>query len=239
MNNIELSNEFDTIMNSYSLTEQFGLIQFPISLEFDEYEKSIFLTKAQEEFVLNSYNSQGQYPYESTEYFRRLFSDLNSEVSLKYIDKSTILHTNYKFKLPEDLLFITLETVIYKDNPKCPNSLSAQVIPVRQDELHKTLSNPFKGVNMNRVLRSDIGDKSIIIYSKLDIDKYIIRYIRLPNPIILEDFDESLSINGSHEVSQCELNPIFHRTILEIACKEAYNVRLKTAKLAAQTGKEN
>ncbi len=45
------------------------------------------------------------------------------------------------------------------------------------------------------------------------ITKYLIRYIRKPNPIILEDIGE-LSIHGVSTPSECELNPLAHFDIL-------------------------
>ena len=50
----EFSNEFDVLINSYSNQLQFGSISSP--LEFDEYEKSVFLTQAQEKIVVGIYN---------------------------------------------------------------------------------------------------------------------------------------------------------------------------------------
>ena len=45
------------------------------------------------------------------------------------------------------------------------------------------------------------------------IAKYLVRYIRKPNPIILEDLGE-LSIQGVSTPSECELNPLAHFDIL-------------------------
>ena len=47
----EFSNEFDTLLNSYSNTEGFG--KTTNTIELDEYEKSVFLTKAQEDVVID------------------------------------------------------------------------------------------------------------------------------------------------------------------------------------------
>ena len=44
----EFSNEFDALLNSYSTTEE-----TPNTIELDEYEKSVFLTKAQEDVVID------------------------------------------------------------------------------------------------------------------------------------------------------------------------------------------
>ena len=46
----EFSNEFDTLLNSYG--------ENPSTIELDEYEKSVFLTKAQEEIVIDLYSGK-------------------------------------------------------------------------------------------------------------------------------------------------------------------------------------
>ena len=51
----EFSNEFDIILQSYSVKNEFGQ-QNPIA--FDEYEKSVFLTKAQEQIIITLYNGK-------------------------------------------------------------------------------------------------------------------------------------------------------------------------------------
>lgn len=45
------------------------------------------------------------------------------------------------------------------------------------------------------------------------IAKYLVRYIRKPQPIILENLGE-LSIQGVSTPSECELNPLAHFDIL-------------------------
>ena len=71
----EFSNEFDTLLNSYSNTALFGK---PSNIELDEYEKSIFLTKAQEEIIINIYNGKNSFKdsFERTEEIRRYLSNL-------------------------------------------------------------------------------------------------------------------------------------------------------------------
>ena len=56
MTNEEFSNEFDNLVNSNSIIKPFGVDSTP--LEFDEYEKSVFLTKAQEEIVEGLYTGK-------------------------------------------------------------------------------------------------------------------------------------------------------------------------------------
>lgn len=55
----EFSNEFDTLLNSYALSpNKYGMESSPLTIELDEYEKSVFLTKAQEDIVISLYNGK-------------------------------------------------------------------------------------------------------------------------------------------------------------------------------------
>ena len=76
MTSEEFSNEFDTLLNSYSNVEAFG--ETPSTIEVDEYEKSVFLTKAQEEIVIDMYNGKNPFKdsFEKTEEIRRYLSNL-------------------------------------------------------------------------------------------------------------------------------------------------------------------
>ena len=51
--------------------------------------------------------------------------------------------------------------------------------------------------------------------------KYKIRYISKPTPIILIDLPNDLSINGLSTKSECTLNPVVHRAILDRAVELA------------------
>ncbi len=52
MNNIEFSNTFDTLLNSYRFSKEFGETLSILNITLDEYEKSVLLTQAQD-IVLN------------------------------------------------------------------------------------------------------------------------------------------------------------------------------------------
>ena len=53
----ELSNLFDTLLQPFIVKDNFGEQN---TLAFDEYEKSIFLTKAQEQIVIELYQEVEQ-----------------------------------------------------------------------------------------------------------------------------------------------------------------------------------
>lgn len=231
----EFSNEFDTLLNSYSTTQVFG--KTPNTIELDEYEKSVFLTKAQEEIVIGTYNGKNQFgdSFESTEEIRRYLSSLiktytttDKKSGYTGLSKSSVF-----FELPDDLWFITYEAVNLKDDGLgCINGENISVIPITQDEYHRIKKNPFRGTNERRALRLDLNNEVVEIISKYNIEKYLVRYLSRPTPIILTDLTDNLSINGISVKTECELNPVIHRAILERA------VTLAKISWASNTGKE-
>ena len=56
MTNQEMSNEMDTLLNSYSRSIEFGNTTNSQDIKLDEYEKSVFLTQAQQQIIIGLYN---------------------------------------------------------------------------------------------------------------------------------------------------------------------------------------
>lgn len=227
----EFSNSFDTLLNSYALISNFGEETSKQTITLDEYEKSVLLTKAQEEIVLSLYNGKNPYgeAFEETEELRRYLSNLITEKSLKPITNTsgTPLGLESKskfFTLPEDLWFITLESVVI-DNSKCDAETIMKVYPVKQDEYQAIRDNPFRGANDRRALRLDLSEGNVEIICKYMIAIYYIRYIKKVPPIILEDLPNDLTIEGKSEASDCILHEALHQKILDRAVQLALQSR--------------
>lgn len=230
MSNEEFSNEFDTLINSFKPDND------GISLSFDEYEKSVFLTKAQDEIVEGLYTGKllGE-SFESSEQIRRYLAPLVRTVSLPCIkelngvpieglsDKSVFaILPDY----PNEVWFITYESVILNSDCPCINGKEVQVIPVTQDEYHRVKRNPFRKPNSRKVLRLDINDSRVELISEEDIRSYLIRYISRPEPIILTTLPDILSISNETVEIECKLNSGIHRMILEVAVNMAIRSRI-------------
>jgi hypothetical protein len=223
----EFSNSFDTLLNSYAFTPNFGEETSKQTIALDEYEKSVFLTKAQEEIVLGLYNGKNPYGdiFEGTEELRRYLSDLTAEKFLKPITNSsgTPLGLESKskfFTLPEDLWFITMESVVV-DNGKCGAETIMKVYPVKQDEYQVIRDNPFRGANDRRALRLDLSEGNVEIICKYLVSVYYIRYIKKVSPIILIDLSDGLSIEGQSKAKDCILHEALHQKILDRAVQLA------------------
>ena len=219
MNAEEMSNQFDTLINVYSQNQMFGT-QDP--LVFNEYEKSVFLTEAQEQLVISLYDGKNDLGniFELTEEDRRYLSDLVKTATRESIDIDIphIIKNSKFFRLPEDLMFITYESVkLESKDDSCINNKVIKVRPVTQDEFHKIKENPFRGANDNRALRLDIEGNVVEIVSNQSIKEYLVRYVKRPSPIILVDLESPLSIEGKNQVTESEVNPILHNKIVNYA----------------------
>ena len=213
----EWSAEFDIMWNNIMSNQAPGL---------NEYEKSVFLTRAEEDIVTGIYNGSILVPFENTEEVTDYLSPLVSQVDCQSVsDERKVVSGSVIYKLPENVLFRTYEKcVISVDN--C-GDVDANVVPVTQDEFWRTNRDPFKNGNKRRVLRLSYADAMLDgdaldhhqlyseLVSKYPIKSYTVRYIRKPEPIILEAIPQSYpSINGERAVKTCKLHENLHQLIL-------------------------
>ena len=225
MNVQELSNLFDTLLQPYITKDNFGEQN---NLAFDEYEKSIFLTKAQEQIVLELYQE-----LEQSEEVRKYLSNLIKTDNYAPVGEQdeTLINNNfksYKVEISNDILFMIYEQCTLSDENNCINNKIVSVVPTIHDDLDKVLKNPFKSPNSRKVIRLDFDNK-IELISKYNISNYKVRYLKKPNPIILVALEDNLSINnGDTKVSNGETNPILHERIVQRAVQLAVQSKVKS-----------
>lgn len=225
MNVQELSNLFDTLLQPYITKDNFGKQN---TLAFDEYEKSIFLTKAQEQIVLELYQE-----LEQSEEVRKYLSNLIKTDNYAPVGEQdeTLINNNfksYKVEISNDILFMIYEQCTLSDENNCINNKIVSVVPTIHDDLDKVLKNPFKSPNSRKIIRLDFDNK-IELISKYNISNYKVRYLKKPNPIILVALEDNLSINnGDTKVSNGETNPILHERIVQRAVQLAVQSKVKS-----------
>lgn len=219
----ELSNLFDTLLQPYITKDAFGEQN---TLAFDEYEKSIFLTKAQEQIVLELYQELEQ-SEENRKYLSNLIKTGNY-VPVGENDETLINNTfkSYKVEIEDSVLFMIYEQCTLSDEDNCINGRIVSVVPTIHDDLDKVLKNPFKSPNSRKVIRLDFDNK-IELISKYNISNYKVRYLKKPNPIILVKL-EDLNIDKKQEVSNGETNPILHERIVQRAVQLAVQSKVKS-----------
>ena len=219
----ELSNLFDTLLQPYITKDVSGEQK---TLAFDEYEKSIFLTKAQEQIVLELYQELEQ-SEENRKYLSNLIKTGNY-VPVGEQDETLINNTfkSYKVEIEDSVLFMIYEQCTLSDENNCINGRIVSVVPTIHDDLDKVLKNPFKSPNNRKVIRLDFDNK-IELISKYNISNYKVRYLKKPNPIILVTL-EDLNIDKKQEVSNGETNPILHERIVQRAVQLAVQSKVKS-----------
>lgn len=236
----EFSNEFDVLVSSYRRFRDFDHREPIDTIEFDEYEKSFFLTEAQEQIVRELYhgNVEGYGPFETDEMTRRMLDSLVKTIELTNSDKYTNTTEGIKklttdsilYKLPTDVMAITVERIeVTSSLPGCEGTKHwVDVIPVKQDEFLRMMRNPFKSFNKRRAFRLDAGVSNempiVELVSKYSSTpytiKYYVRYLKRPEAIILENL-VNLKINNSNIKATCLLSPELHRIILRRAVQLA------------------
>ena len=223
----EFSDQFDVLYNNITSNQAPGLT---------EYEKSVFLTKAQNEIVKNYFtaNSKGNNIGQGFDDSAKRQADFSCLMMTKDCNE-TSAPSSYRpidsrsnvYKFPSDIFIIINEAIVLSK----PANRVLQVIPLRYDEYMRLMSKPFKRplkyqawrlINQgeydegrtNRYAELIVGPGEII-------NTYSIRYIKYPKPVIVDDLDGltidgySYGSSGDMSTEGCELDPILHQDILQ------------------------
>lgn len=276
MNNIEFSSQFDVLYNNITSNQAPGL---------NEYEKSVFLTKAQSEKVKNYFIPEGndhQKGFDDNQKRQMDFSLLIQKFEGNSVNGNTqgvVDPRALVFQLPNDILYIINESLNYFNDASKVAAIR-QVLPISYDEYTRLMSKPFKEplkyqawrlmVNAGQSAGNNTEGMApiinVIVTSsdkkryKIDVNsgkvKYVLRYVKKPRPIILEDFKdafgEDLSIDGmngseanySNNGSRtswypCELDPSIHEEILQRAVELAKAAWVGDLNSAVEVGKRS
>ena len=230
----EFSNEFDVLYNNIMSNQAPGL---------DEYEKSVFLTKAQSEIIKNYFNPKGNKYQEGFDGSQKRQVDF-SKLMKTYASSGTAptptsffgnVTGAYKITWPDDV-FVVVNEVVDVTKKGESREYRLQVVPIKYDEYLRVSSKPYKQPLKNQAWRIINGENDINLIvghlNSVSTNGYHIRYIKHPKPIILESLDGSgLSINNETDAMGCELDPEIHPEILQRAvelAKAAYTGDLKS-----------
>ena len=220
----EFSNEFDVLYNNVMSNQAPGL---------DEYEKSVFLTKAQSEIIKNYFNPKGNKYQEGFDGSQKRQVDF-SKLMKTYASSGTAptptsffgnVTGAYKITWPDDV-FVVVNEVVDVTKKDDNRKYRLQVIPIKYDEYLRVSSKPYKQPLKNQAWRIINGENDINLIvghlNSVSDDGYHIRYVKHPKPIILESLvGTDLSINKETKAMGCELDSEIHPEILQRAVELA------------------
>lgn len=235
MTNLELSNEFDVLYNNITSNQAPGL---------DEYEKSVFLTKAQDEIVKSYFNPRLNKPQEGFDGNEKRQIDFSMIMRTKtYRSFSNATFDNRsnskKVTLDNDIMmfineFVDVSRAVALDSP-VSGIVRLTVVPLDYREYARLMSKPYKRPLKYQAWRildnSDSTNNAELIVGPGDlITGYSIRYVKRPRAIILTTLD-GVTLDGQTKEQSCELDPILHQEILQRAvelAKAAYSGDLQS-----------
>ena len=239
---------FDVLFNNITSNQAPGL---------NVHEKSVLLTKAQDEITKNYFNAKGNKLSEGYDDSQKRQIDFSSITKVySVLDPSSFGPALYDGRsnsksvvLPSGVWMIVNERVTVRHGDSTSGLV---VVPISFADYDRLMSKPFKRplkYQAWRLLNNDGSNKSDLIIGSGDtLVSYALRYVCKPHPIILGDLD-GLSIDGytyggdvtpsSGDVpfkvygdKCCELDPILHEEIVQRA--------VELAKVAwTSTGQDN
>lgn len=232
----EFRDQFNVLYNNIMSNAAPGL---------NSYEVSVFLTKAQDEIIKNYFNPKGNKYQEGFDGSAKRQVDFSSLVCV-YQATQPIAEGGYDprgiiYKLPEDCMIIISEFLITDNGYR-------QIVPVTYDQYVELMSKPYKQPLKFQAWRL-IADSDMIINVEIiknpsdEIQEYRVRYIRKPQPIIVEDLTDDdgnhITVDGRWERTECELNPILHQEILQRAVELAKSAYIGDLQSSVQLGQRS
>lgn len=220
MTNSELSNEFDVLYNNITSNQAPGL---------NEYEKSVFLTKAQSQLVNEYFNNRTDGfggGFDGSQKRQYDFSSLIKVATLQeqknfapVTSTDIILDKRSKiFFFPTDY-FLSVNEILSDDTRQY------SVIPINHIEYQRLMLKPYslpvKKAAWRLITREYGGNTVVEIIGVFGNNlEYKIRYVKTLSPIILENlniYGDDISIGGLQVKTECQLPEEVHQEILERA----------------------
>ena len=237
----EFSNEFDVLYNNIMSNAAPGL---------DEYEKSVFLTRAQLEIIRNYFNPESNKNKQGFDDSPKRQIDFSSIIKTIIPSTYTGIYTKFDdrskvYSLPSDLLYIINESASVTANGVTKN---ISIVPLTFNQyqyyMNKPYKQPLKNQGWRLILNAQNGPilgqgdtianvAEVIINPNYKLSQYKLRYVFRPSPIILSSslVGTNLSIEGISVPSECQLDSSIHQEILQRAvelAKSAYMGDLNT-----------
>lgn len=230
MTTTEFSNEFDILYNNIMSNAAPGL---------NEYEKSVFLTKAQYEIVKSYFSPKGNKFNEGFDDSSKRqidFSKVTCYIELTKLASDKVSGNPFnnkstRFSFPTDAMMILNESLRVTRDEK---DIFLTVIPISFEEYARQMSKPYKYPVKNQAWRlitttNNEDPKARFRHveiiagpnDNMETAKYFVRYLKRPDPIILDNLPSDLTIDGEYRKTECELDGEIHHEILQRAVELA------------------
>lgn len=208
----------------------------------NNYEKSLFLTQAQEELIRDLYEGKVDgLSYEQTERIRRRLKPITVHKISTYDSSLNTDLTNLKisndskfFVIESDVWYITLERLT------TTGGKLLKVKPITQDDYSLSNENSFRKPNKRKAWRLDLDNTEstseiVEIISTENLSSYTYRYLKEPTPVVLVDLVDDSDVGGLGLTIRNTTDPT-----LPVLPNEAHTVLLnKAIILATLAYKEN
>lgn len=232
MTNQEFLGQFNILYNNVFSNAAPGL---------DEYEISVILTKAQDEILKSHLTALGNKYRQGVDDSHKRQADFNMLVSETLLTPSELTIggvSKLVFTMPEDIFSVLTEKLILgtMQEDTFLQKTDRIIIPLSHEEYQRIWAKPYHEPLKRQAWKLIVGQtgqqayvETVISTADKDyVQRYALRYIRKPRPIILCDLStigSGLTIGGKTEESSCELDTILHEEILQRAveiAKSAY-----------------
>jgi len=216
----EISDVFDSRMNSF----------MPGNLVKDEFEKSIYLTRAQDVF----YDSL-LLDFESSNEIGQVLNKLI--VTTSFSSAASNLYGGHVITFTEEVRKILREKFITGISSTALYSTRELIVKEeRLAEIEESLGNPFRQPSLTICLRAVeealvFNKVQLYINQALTFGTYYITYAKEPEPIVLEDLPDGLEVNGQNTATA---NLAFREASLNKIIEIAVNLALRDAGIYAQ-----
>lgn len=219
----EFSDQIDVLLDAHKFVDEFGNVDNTLTIKLDEYEKSVLLTEAQEIILKGMFVGGFDRGEQVQMYYLPLIEVKEIPGSEKVANAQTYSENGVMFKLPEDIFWVLNERILDETGDRFV------VKPIHYQEYDRIQSKPYNKPHKRQAWKlfkggaagEELGYSEIVPRNADDIDKYVVRYVRRPKPIVLEDLGDEVDIRGVSEATDCELHEIMHPDILQKAIELA------------------
>ena len=189
---------------------------FEVPIEVDEYEKSLYLTRAQKS-IYSSMCDEFELTGILSNFVQPFIKDFVTAYPIVTSVKQSLISNTTSIVVPSDYYKVIFESAYLKSTlPKYSNK-EVKVIKTRIAEVPYKIDNPFRKPNDKEILRvvatnEDTNDLfEFILPESTELLMYSCKYLKQIKPIILEALPDGLTIEN--EVGP--LNTVFIDEVTE------------------------